>query len=171
MSMIDYFHSPTIINWNLDNQGNPVSVTIENETKQVVNGKIPLDGIPDEQYRVFIDNMFEIDIRDKIDSPEKFKCDYTHGVLYFSQELNGQSININKYYSKGHFFIPASRVWVKLSVDGEVIQTMDGAFDILDEQSNDISALQNVRIHEGADKPNDTKFWYDEDDTSVITRG
>jgi len=168
--MIDYFHSPTIINWNLDNQGNPVSVTIENETKQVVNGKIPLDGIPDEQYRVFIDNMFEIDIRDKIDSPEKFKCDYTHGVLYFSQELNGQSININKYYSKGQFFIPASRVWVKLSVDDEVIQTMDGAFDVLDGQSNDISALQNVRIYEGTTKPTDTRFWYDKDDISIITR-
>ena len=86
--MIDYFHSPTIINWNLDNQGNPVSVTIENETKQVVNGKIPLDGIPDEQYRVFIDNMFEIDIRDKIDSPEEIqKAQNTIEILTLIQEV------------------------------------------------------------------------------------
>ena len=124
MSIVNY-HDPTVINWNLDDDGQQVSLPIQNETKQVVDGKIPLEGLPDEQYRIQINGYVEINIRDKIDTPNKFKCDYTHGILYFSQDKNGTSINVNKYYSRGQFYISLNRVWTKLGSSGEVLETME----------------------------------------------
>ncbi len=124
MSIVNY-HDPTVINWNLDDDGQQVSLPIQNEIKQVVDGKIPLEGLPDEQYRIQINGYVEINIRDEIDAPDKFKCDYTHGVLYFHQSKNGAEININKYYSRGQFYIPINRVWTKLGSSGEVLETME----------------------------------------------
>lgn len=124
MSMINY-HDPTVIQMNLDDNGKEVSLPMVNETKQVVDGKIPLEGLPNEQYRVQITNYVEVDIRDEIDAPNKFKCDYTHGVLYFDQSKNGQNINIDKYYSRGQFYIPSSRVWTRINSFGEVVETLD----------------------------------------------
>lgn len=164
MSIINYYNNPTVIDWHVDENGKPISLLVQNETKQVVDGKIVLEGIPDEQYRIQITGMVEVNIKDKIDLPEKFKCSYTHGILYFDQSLNGTNITITRYYSRGVIFYPSSRVWVNLSVDGKVIQTMDGAFNILAEQSSNIQALQGVRIHEGVAEPTDTSFWYDPSD-------
>lgn len=165
MSIINYYNSPTVINWNLDDDGKKISTPISNESKQVVDGKIPLEGLPDEQYRIKITGYVEIDIKDKIDSTDKFKCDYTHGVLYFDQSIEGEAVNIDKYYSRGQFFIPASRVWSKLSVEGKVIQTIGGAFEQMDSQLSDINKLKNTRIHEGSNSPADTRFWYDTQST------
>ena len=164
MSIINYYNNPLVVNWNLDEFGKPVSLLIQNETKQVVDGKIPLEGIPDEQYRIQITGYVEINIKDKIDAPNKFKCDYTHGVLYLDKSLNGTSVNIDRYYSRGMYFYPSSRVYLSLDVNGNVIQTLDGAFDVLSGQSTDIQALQTTRIHEGSVAPTNTKFWYDPTD-------
>lgn len=129
MSIINYYNSPTVINWNLDDDGKKVSIPISNESKQVVDGKIPLEELPDEQYRIKITGYVEINIKDKIDSTDKFKCDYTHGVLYFDQSMEGRAINIDRYYGRGQFLLPASRVWTKLGLAGEVVQTLDTAIE------------------------------------------
>lgn len=144
MSIINYYNSPTVINWNLDQNGQQVSLPIQNETKQVVEGKIPLEGLPDEQYRVAINGYVEIGIKDRIDSPNKFKCDYTHGVLYFDQSKNGESINITKYYSRGGFYIPAQRVYTKINNFGEVVETLDNVVDDIANLSDQITVIADI---------------------------
>lgn len=144
MSIINHYNSPTVINWNLDENGKQVSLPIVNETKQVVDGKIPLEGLPDEQFRVQINGYVEIDIREKIDAPNKFKCDYTHGVLYFDQSKSGANINVNKYYSRGQFYVPISRVWTKLGSSGEVLETMESWMSNLnDAVGNETNRISN----------------------------
>lgn len=143
MSIINYYNNPTIIDWHVDENGQPISLLIQNETKQVVDGKIPLEGIPDEQYRIQITGMVEVNIKDKIDASNKFKCSYTHGLLYVDQSLNGTNITITRYYSRGVIFYPSSRIWHKLSVDGKVSQTLDDAFNIIDSE-----LIQKAHIHE-----------------------
>lgn len=139
------FHDPTVINLNLDDNGKPVSLPMQNESKQVVDGKIPLEGLPDEQYRIQITGYVEIDIRDKIDSPNKFKCDYTHGVLYFDQSKNGMAINIDKYYSRGQFYIPGNRVWLRLNSLGEVTETLDDLTDTIGNLEDRIDVGNNLK--------------------------
>lgn len=167
MSIINAYGDSTITVWELDDNGQKISVPIQNESKQVIGNKIILEGLPDEQYRVFIDGFVEIDIKENITEPNQFKVAYRNGTgsLFVHESLDGQWITVSKYFSKGQYYLPASRIWIKLSVDGEVIQTLDGAFDILDNQSANISALHRARIHEGATMPTDTNFWYDPSDT------
>ena len=90
-----------------------------------------------------INGYVEIDIRDKIDSSEKFKCDYTHGILYFDQSLNGMSININKYYSRGQFYLPASRIWTKIDDFDNVTETLDDTVGKLADIENIIDNLDS----------------------------
>lgn len=146
MSMINY-HDPTVIQMNLDDNGKEVSLPMVNEAKQVVDGKIPLEGLPDEQYRIQITGYVEINIKDKIDAPNKFKCDYTHGILYFDQSKNGASINIDKYYSRGQFYISASRVWTKLDNLGNVSETLTDVENSLRtavDMANDVQGVINT---------------------------
>lgn len=126
---ISNYHDPTIINWNLDNEGKPISLPVENEIKQILNKKIILEGIPDEQYRINIDNFVEINIRDKIENENEFKCDYTYGVLYFHNNQEGQEININKYYSRGQFYFPASRIYSSIDSYGNITNTIQNLID------------------------------------------
>lgn len=165
MSIINY-NNPIITDWNVDEFGKKVSVEILNETHQVVQNKIVLNQLPDEQARVFINETFvEINIKDNITQVNQFKVDYSKsGVVYLHETLDGQFITIQRYKGRGVTMYPSSRVWVKLDINGNVIQTMDGAFDVLANQSNDVQALRGTRIHEGIVQPIDTSFWYDPSD-------
>lgn len=178
MSIMNSYGDATVAVWEVDNNGEKISIPILNEPKQVIGNKFVLEGIPDEQYRVFINGLVEIDIKDKITNANQFKVDYRkNGVVFVHDSLDGQWLTVSSYSSKGLVYMPASRIWTKLSVDGKVTQTMDGAFDILDSQSDsiqalgtNIQALKGVRISEGITEPIDTKYWYDPNDNSRVVR-
>lgn len=168
MSIKDY-KDPIVSQWHMSGD-TKYSKLIHNEPHTVTGNMFALVGLPDVQERVTIDGMVEINFRDKIAKENQFKVDYTNGHVFVHKNKEGQSINVVKYASRGVSLYPASRVWTKLSADGRVIETMDGAFDVLDSQSAKISALENVRIHESTTKPTDTRFWYDPNDNSGVIR-
>lgn len=165
MSITNY-KDPIIPDWKRDENGNKISELVTNEQKQIIGNRIILDYLPDIQQRVFINKDFvEIDIKEKITETNQFKVNYEAGYITVHESLDGQFLTIEKYYGRGVIFYPASRVWTKLSVDGEVVQTVDGAINILDNQSINITGLQGVRIYEGTTQPTDTRFWYDPTDS------
>ncbi len=138
MGLINYYHDPTIIDWNVDEIGNKVSVLIENEPIQIINGKTVLQGIPDVQYRVQIDNYTEINIRDKFTDDKQYKVNYTYGHIWFSPDVGDIQLNVDRYYSRGIWQIPASKVWYKINDASEVIETLEEAVeDILNQKEKD----------------------------------
>lgn len=157
------YNDPLYIDWHRNSQGQEYSVLIQNESHKITKNIIFLTQLPDIQHRVLIDGMYETD--GVITSPQFYKVNYENGMVTFHSSLDQGTINVSKYYGRGIIMYPASRIWTKLSVNGEVTQTVDGAFDILDGQSADISDLKRVRIHEGIIQPTDTKFWYDPSDS------
>lgn len=127
--MLNYT-DPTITKWEVDNLGNKVSVEVQNESKQIVGAKIVLEGMPDEYYRVQIEGFIEIDIKDKITNLNQFKVDYRKtGIVYFHPEIEAQTVVVERYYSKGLVYFPASRIWTKVDDQGEVIDTLDMSID------------------------------------------
>lgn len=168
MSMISY-GDPTVTVWEIDDNGNKISVPVNNIDYQVIGNKIVLDGLPDEQYRVHIDGYVEINIRDKIIEVNQFKVDYRKsGVVFVHPSLNGTWITVTSYYSKGVIKYPSNRIWTTVNINGEVTETLDEALDVLNNRSsegeNNIAALEGVRIYQGAAEPTDTSFWYDPSD-------
>ena len=146
MSLINAYGDSTITVWEVDNDGHKVSVPIVNESKQVIGNKIILEGLPDEQYRVFIDGFVELNIRDKIVETNQFKVDYRSGtgIVFVHPDLDGQWITISKYNSRGVYYLPASRVWTKLGSAGEVIETLEDALTIVENISGDIENIANI---------------------------
>ena len=157
--MINY-NDPIVISWNVDENGNKVSVSVANEQLRVINGKAVLNGLPDEQYRVTISGYVEKNIRETLINANEFKVDYLHGFIFFHESVGDITLYAN-YYSRGIWQIPVSKVWVNLDINGNIVQTMDG---VVAEQSSNIQALQGVRIHEGTTEPTGTNFWYDPND-------
>lgn len=138
--MLNYT-DPTITKWEVDSQGNKTSVEVTNEIKTIIKDKFVLEGMPDEYYRVQLANALaningtpttieftEIGINDKISSVNQFKVDYRKtGIVFFHPDLDGVSVTVSRYYSKGLVYFPASRIWTK--TEGEYIETLDGLLD------------------------------------------
>lgn len=142
--LIKQYNDPTIINWNVDASGNKVSVVVNNEQIQIINGAAVLNGIPDEQHRVKVGSgYFEINSSQKIVSTNQYKVDYTHGFVYFHPELGDRTITLEKYYSRGQWLIPATRVWVKTNDLGEVIETLSDVSAKFGSIENLIARLEN----------------------------
>lgn len=142
--MINY-GDQTITTWEVNDDGVKVSVPITNRDHQIIGNKIVLDGYPDEGYRVFIDGMVEINIRDKITEHNQFKVDYRkNGVVYFHPSLDGQWITVSSYHSRGMVFWPASRIWTKIDDFGNVIETLDSVVSKIEVISGVITDLDNV---------------------------
>lgn len=164
---MNQYPNDIFIQWHTDSYGSKYSIRRVNESYIVVGNKIALNEIPDRQFRVKITGMEEVD---KIEDNNDYKVDYDNGFIYFHSSLDGSTITIATYYGRGLIMYPSSRIWTKLSVDGQVIETLDGAFPILDGQSTAIQSLKGTRISEGTTEPTDTKYWYDPNDNSGVVR-
>ena len=124
--VINKYNNPTVTHWEVNDKGEKISVKVLNETFHVVDGKYSLIGFPDERYRVYIDNMVEIDIDEEIKQENQFKVDYrSTGVVFFHENLEGKKLTINRYHSKGVVYYPASRVWTKVDEWGNVTETLE----------------------------------------------
>jgi len=85
------------------------------QDRVVFDCKIDLAGLPDETYGVEVLNekkelMKEV-TGDKPLEEHQFRVDYTHGYLYFHPAHNKKTVTIQKYYSRGMLYFPASRVY------------------------------------------------------------
>ena len=101
----DQFNGDALIfKYNLDEYGNPISIKVDKEEKQVsVHGTIQLEYVPDEYNRVVILNedntqMTEVFNRDEI-KPNTYYVDYNNGVVYLDKsQLNETIKNLKKLY-------------------------------------------------------------------------
>ena len=145
MSIINAYGDPTITIWEVDDNGEKISIPVLNETHQVIGDKFTLMGLPDEQYRVVIDGFIEIDIKEKITETNQFKVDYRKsGIVFVHHSLDGQWINVNRYNSKGLIYYPSSRIWVKINEFGEVIETLDSTVEKIELVSDTIVNLDKI---------------------------
>ena len=145
------YNDPTIVNWNTDENGNKIAVGVDNEPGEIIKGILTLNGIPDPQYKVFISSEFnEIDIKKPLTEIDQFKVDYTHGFVYFHKDFPEKSMTIEKYYSRGQWLLPATRIWTKIDDWGNVTQTLDdvtGKIDLIGSVVEDLA--DNISTAEG----------------------
>lgn len=107
--------------WYTDSNNNKISKEKINEGHVITNGLIVLDEIPDFFYKVEINHMYEIDINSELTSAELFKVDYDHAKIYFHPDLEGQVINITRYFSRGIIKLSAKRVFDEN--DGQILDS------------------------------------------------
>jgi hypothetical protein len=123
---INYISNPIYVDWLKDDDGNKISLPVNNEQKQVADNKIVLDYIPDQFYKVTFQSgstpTVEISINDAIISPSQYKVDYSIGFVYLHPSLEASVLTFN-YYKKGMMMYPASRIYTKLSDSGASIES------------------------------------------------
>lgn len=131
----DQFNGDALIfKYNLDEYGNPISIKVDKEEKQVsVHGTIQLEYVPDEYNRVVILNedntqMTEVFNRDEI-KPNTYYVDYNNGVVYLDKSQFGKT-KIYNYYKKGLQLIGCSRIYDEHDISGKhVVLTLQEIID------------------------------------------
>lgn len=131
----DQFNGDALIfKYNLDEYGNPISIKVDKEEKQVsVHGTIQLEYVPDEYNRVVVLNeddtqMTEVFNRDEI-KPNTYYVDYNNGVVYLDKSQFGKT-KIYNYYKKGIQLIGCSRIYDEHDVSGKhVVLTLQEIID------------------------------------------
>lgn len=131
----DQFNGDALIfKYNLDEYGNPISIKVDKEEKQVsVHGTIQLEYVPDEYNRVVMLNednaqMTEVFNRDEI-KPNTYYIDYNNGVAYLDKSQFGKT-KIYNYYKKGLQLIGCSRIYDEHDISGKhVVLTLQEIID------------------------------------------
>lgn len=127
------YRDSLILKYNVDSQGNPVSIKIDNEKSQVspINYTIHLMQIPDETYRMTIlapsgAMMYEVFDVETLGA-DNYKVDYAHGIVYFNPAHAGKTVTVS-YYGRGVEMIHASRVLLGGDIAGEKLSDKLEAF-------------------------------------------
>lgn len=104
-----------ILKYNVDTNGNPISLEITDEKHQVsvIHNVVQLMQIPDEVYRMTVRNesgalMYEVFDVEKVDV-QNYLVDYAHGVVYFHPSHKGKTMTFN-YHGRGVEMVHADRV-------------------------------------------------------------
>lgn len=135
-----------IFRYNIDSNGNPISIKVDNEEKQVspVNNTIQLEGVPDEVNRLAIigkDNVALTEVENLCDVTDStFYCDYHSGKVHFSSIHQGKTKVIN-YYQKGVELISTSRIYDEDSLGESVIKTLK---DIIEEATRQLELVKSL---------------------------
>lgn len=158
MNINDY-KDPIVSQWN------KYARIVENEPHVVTSGMFALTGLPDIQQRVVINGYVEIGDKDKIESSDEFKIDYTNGYVFMHSSKEGETINVAKYASRGVNYYPASRVYTGVNSFGEVTETLD---DFLDKVDQVYDAATN--LDESIAKGKQTKQELDTSISTSVTR-
>lgn len=144
MSAINKYNNPVLQNWHIDEFGEPTTILRTNEIKQVFNGKIGLEEIPDSYRRVTIDGMIEVNLDESISDTFHYKVDYANGIVFFHPSKELQNISISRYYGRGMFYIPSSRIWTRIDGLGNVVSTLADMEGNLVEISAQIEDIGNM---------------------------
>lgn len=144
------YRDSLFLKYNVDSQGNPVSIEIVNEKSQVspLNFTVHLMQIPDEAHRINItkddgSQMFEVFDVETLGN-DNYKVDYAHGIVYFSPDNAGKVMTCN-YHGRGVEMISAGRVLVGSgTVDnlGEMLDDFNKAFAELDKYQQLIDRIK-----------------------------
>ena len=110
------YTDPIINNYRRNEKGIKQSKQIDSEVHKIVNSKVALSEIPDEEQVLKIDGYDETKVKEVALGDKQFRVDYTNGFIYFSPSQDGATVNVS-YFGLGVTYFPASRVW--LEVDGE----------------------------------------------------
>lgn len=120
--MINKYTDPIITNYRFDKVGSRASVPIT-ESLTVNNGFLFLKEIPDRNNVVTIGNLVEVQKPEELDSETKFYIDYNAGIVYFDSKLNGTKVNV-EYSGIGIVYYPASRIYLEVDENHEIIRTL-----------------------------------------------
>lgn len=143
-----------IMQWNRDENGNPMSWHIPSETQQIspTHGVIQLVQVPDQHYRMKIvteENVQLTEVFNATDVAEdNFYVDYGVGIVQFHASQHGKMVMVN-YYGRGVILISDSRIFHR---DGEnVADTWDNildrskdALDLIDSAGGLVSAMKQI---------------------------
>lgn len=109
--------------YNVDSNGNPVSLFIEDEQRQVspYHNTIQLAQIPDIFFRVVVKKIDGTLLKEVYNFKEltssTFYCDYAHGLIYFHEFNRGKTFKID-YYGRGVELIHPNRLIVDDNILG-----------------------------------------------------
>lgn len=143
-----------IMQWNRDENGNPMSWHIPSETQQIspTHGVIQLVQVPDQHYRMKIvteENVQLTEVFNATDVAEdNFYVDYGVGIVQFHASQHGKMVMVS-YYGRGVILISDSRIFHR---DGEnVADTWDNildrskdALDLIDSAGGLVSAMKQI---------------------------
>lgn len=134
--MINKYTDPIITNYRFDKVGSRASVPIT-ESLTINNGFLFLKEIPDRNNVVTIGNLVEVQKPEELDSETKFYIDYNAGIVYFDSKLNGTKVNV-EYSGIGIVYYPASRIYLEVDENHEIIRT-------LSDIEGQLSSLTNLK--------------------------
>ncbi len=139
MGIFDPFGDYLQIIWRTDSNGNKQSIQITNENHKVVGNRIILREIPDPLNRVDISGKSEIDINAELTSNSYYKVDYNSGMIYFHDDDEGKSINVNEYFGRGYIQMFGERI---------IFQDEDGLYSVENVEDALKEVMEKVNINE-----------------------
>ena len=143
-----------IMQWNRDENGNPISWHIPSETQQISpnHGVVQLVQVPDQHYRMKIvteNNVLLTEVFNVSDIEENsYYVDYGVGIVRFHPKQFGKMVMIS-YYGRGVVLISDSRIFHR---DGEnVADTWDNilarsqdALDLIESAGGLVEAMEQI---------------------------
>ncbi|WP_105618478.1 hypothetical protein [Vallitalea okinawensis] len=150
---IESMDKPLRIVWNVDDDGNRISIPIVDESHKVINSKITLLEIPDEFNGVTIKDGLTVlneinptDTEIEITS-DKFRVHYGLGLIFLHTSMEGKELKIS-YSSRGSIMYPASRIYTDINeMDGSITNLQD-IIDDVNKAQIDLDNL-NATVTEG----------------------
>lgn len=140
------YRDSLILKYNVDSQGNPVSIEMIDEKCQVspVNYTIHLMQIPDESQRIIVRDatgklmheVFDVEILGE----DNYKVDYAHGIIYFNPVHSGKTITCS-YHGRGVEMVYAGRILMDSNIPGE---TLGDLVDRFTDAFNELDRLQKL---------------------------
>lgn len=114
-----------ITKYNIDEHGNPISITKEEEQQVNPLKNIVETGIIDELqgFEILNKTMYQVYNMDELTSADKYYVDYKNGRVYFHNSLKGSAIRY-KYGDRGNSLISATRIFTALDENGNVVELL-----------------------------------------------
>ena len=123
-----------------DDNGKPILIHIENESKRIAGNQFMLDEIPDVNAKVFIEGYQEVGINQPIKNEFHYKVNYNTGFVRFHPSQDGQTVNINSYWGRGNFYISDKMIYTGINSEG-VPETLSKLTDELVKLLDDLEPL------------------------------
>jgi hypothetical protein len=140
------YSPPTpFIEWNQNEYGKRITTEVTNESIKVMGNQAVLTYKPAYFFRIHIDDKVingttvvfnEIALEKPIQNIGDFKCNYNNGMLYFNENIEGNTLNVNSYHSEGLILYDANRITYRDS---------QGIVHFISEMSDEFQADETTR--------------------------
>lgn len=143
-----------IMQWNRDENGNPISWHIPSETQQIspTHGVIQLVQVPDQHYRMKIVTENNIQLTEVFNiqdiAEDSYYVDYGVGIVRFHKSQHGKMVMVS-YYGRGVILISDSRIFHR---DGEnvtdtwenILNRSQDALDLIESAGGLVEAMEKI---------------------------